>query len=113
MAPPKPFGNNTSRASACEALRVEEKVSKYRWNELASGGRLGEVMPIMTFWACNAGLVALCLDFLASLSLRLRRVGVAGGGRADLRGGDSARIVGVGVLHTDVAKSATDSFTGV
>ena len=71
---PIPAGNDTSRASQGEAVRVDEKVAVNCWNDEASGGWLSEVMPsflIITFCAWTTGLVARCRDFVANLSLRL------------------------------------------
>ena len=112
----RPAGRSTSSASACEGVRVEEKVSTKRWYEVASGGREGEVTPrrfIITFCACTAGLVALCRDLLAKRSLLLMATGVAGGTRTFLLGGVDTSTVGDGSLHTEAAKSATTSLTGV
>ena len=88
-------------ASHCDVVRVEN-VSTNCWYEVASGGRSIEVTPrrfINIFWACNAGLVALWRDFLASRSLRRMEKGISGGTRALLRGGVETRIEGDGSLH--------------
>ena len=108
---PIPLGKRASRASQWETVRVEENVSVNCLYDVASGGRVSDVIPsffIITFCACTAGFVARWHDFFASLSLRLIEK-VCRGYRECHLGGEVCSTSAGASLQTAFAKLATAS----